>query len=201
MYKKIIFLLGILLLLISVQCSVDSERSGELNIQDIEQQLSPSEYQIIKTQVDSGIRSVKQFFYYMSIIPEKYRGYLLYLSVTEQIPLNIIAVVPVLESGWNSNCVYVNRNGSVDRGIIQINSMYQDWYIQEFWDKPYDFDVWNPYHNFYLGYQEIKWAYDLLGDWKLAVMSYNCGIGTVLNNRVPEITMRYTRRVFQEPVW
>lgn len=52
-----------------------------------------------------------------------------------------------LESNFIVDCVSSNSNGSVDRGMGQINSKYQDWYAELSGINPEEFDPFNPEHS------------------------------------------------------
>lgn len=187
---------AIILLLLSFVMLYSCIGFSESIIKDKPYKLIKNDYSRIEKDVSFIIAQFKELYTYYTDIPVEYRDYLLYLSLTEGIPLKIVSRVPKYESNWDNDCEYHNWNGSIDRGIIQINSQYESWYLKMWWKKDYAFDVWNPYHNLYLGFQEIKWCYSILKDWEKSVMAYNCGIGNVRINNIPDITIRYVNRIF-----
>jgi len=60
------------------------------------------------------------------------------------------------ESGWNPDAINVNTNGTVDRGLVQINSIHKDisnaqafdyqqsinWMINKYWADGNNFNAW-----------------------------------------------------------
>lgn len=183
--KKNIFLL--VFLLVFTQCSSIIEHRREVNTPVINREA-----------LKNLSNKFKEYEYYVNLIPVKYRQYLIDLSIELDIPINIIARVPILESGYRENVSYKNRNGSIDRGIIQINSDCQSWYIKTFWKEDHEFDVWNWKDNFRLGFSEIRWAYDVTGSWEKSVMAFNCGIGNVGRGTIPKSTIKYKDFIFKE---
>jgi soluble lytic murein transglycosylase-like protein len=82
------------------------------------------------------------------------------------IPTGLLARIIAVESGWNPAAVNADKNGTVDRGIAQINSVHTD---------VTDAQAYNPQF-------AIPWAAAFLaswrakcGSWEAAVAAYNLG--------------------------
>lgn len=90
-----------------------------------------------------------------------------------------------------------NKNGTTDCGLFQLNDRYI-WtdFVPDYW---FDIDVeFNPYnwkHNTFLALHHIKYLLDKIKIIDDSIMAYNCGIGAVMNNNIPESTRIYLKRV------
>jgi soluble lytic murein transglycosylase-like protein len=114
--------------------------------------------------------------------PETILVLIMALALEVGVPSNIaIAIVKIENPNMDPYAVHHNKNGTVDRGIMQLNSSwYEDpnWYIPE--------------HNIRAGLQHLKYIYDRIGNWKETIMRYNCG----LNRKViPASSIRYYNKV------
>ena len=101
----------------------------------------------------------------------------------------LVAAIIKYESGFNVYAVNENRNGSIDRGLMQLNNqVYGD--SLNFWD----IDL-----NIQLGVNNIKWCLDQSnGNVIKALAMYNTGIVRVKGNRVPEMTLDYSWKIISE---
>jgi soluble lytic murein transglycosylase-like protein len=135
---------------------------------------------------------IKEYHVY---IPEEYTAYLLYMSEKNSVPIWLIARVIEKESSWRDDVVNANSNGSYDYGIMQLNSSYLDYYSWKFNDYKV-IDYFNPYESIKIGVKYLRFLYEVTGDWKSAVASYNCGLTKVRNNNIPKSTQRYVEDVF-----
>jgi soluble lytic murein transglycosylase-like protein len=81
--------------------------------------------------------------------------------------------------------VHENPDGTLDRGIMQLNS---SWYNGDWQD---------PETNIRAGCEHIKWLLSLpnMNFW-LATVAYNCGYGPLRSGNVPNISIEYANRVF-----
>lgn len=77
-----------------------------------------------------------------------------------------------VESRLNPRAINVNRNGTVDRGVMQINSSWDSYLRRHGIDPGY---VWDACYNIHLGAMVLRHCMDRYGNsWK-AVDCYNRG--------------------------
>jgi len=93
----------------------------------------------------------------------------------------------------------VNRNGSRDLGMWQINSNYLDWFVSRHWHHRETFNVHDPFHNTYVALRIIQSLYhqtrNVPGCRETNVaMAYNGGIGRVLSGTSPQASINYAHR-------
>jgi len=92
------------------------------------------------------------------------------------------------ESQFNPNAINKkNRNGSVDRGLFQLNNQsfpYMD--IVSF----YDINT-----NAHYGVGHLRYCMNLSGSEISALAMYNAGTGRVKSTGAPEVTLNYTSRI------
>lgn len=113
---------------------------------------------------------------YLEFVPEPYRNVVLNVAQETGVPIPIIAAVALVESNWRPRAIGRNSNGTHDSGLMQINSQYQDYYVELFWQGSEEFDPFDPVHSLYMGAQILSWLYRLTSDWRKAVLAYNVGL-------------------------
>lgn len=89
-----------------------------------------------------------------------------------------------------------NQNGTSDLGLWQLNDryLYTD-FEQNYWKMEVELNPFNWKHNTFIALNHIHWLQSRLKVQDDVIMAYNCGIGAVMNNKVPDITKVYLRRV------
>lgn len=88
-----------------------------------------------------------------------------------------------------------NRNGSVDLGLFQINSLNLEYFEEMFWNGS-NFDIMNWQHNSVVAVGYINHLYDRFdGDLEKTAAAYNCGPGRVANGNIPDSTKKYVEKV------
>jgi soluble lytic murein transglycosylase-like protein len=109
---------------------------------------------------------------------------ILELAPAYGIPPYLLVAIAETESQWNNYAQRRNNNGTIDRGIMQLNS---SWFEDDNWHDP----VVN-----------INAAIDhILGlrkhglNWWQTVMVYNCGLSRL--NNPPEQSIEYAAKVFR----
>jgi soluble lytic murein transglycosylase-like protein len=91
----------------------------------------------------------------------------------------------------------VNANGTVDMGIMQLNSRYLDYFVAEYWDGPEAFDWSRREHNIYVGLRHLKHLLDAAGgDVFTALLMYNAGEENVRRGTVKESSVKYAEKVY-----
>lgn len=87
-------------------------------------------------------------------------------------PELLIAIAKV-ESGFNPRAVNKNKNGTVDRGIMQINTSW-DGYLRRHGINP--IYVWDACYNIYVGAMVLRHCQNKYGNTWRAVDCYNKGL-------------------------
>lgn len=97
----------------------------------------------------------------------------------------------------DSDAIHKNRNGTLDIGLWQMNDKYI-WtdFVPDYWKiQEVEFNPFNWKMNTYLALHHIEYLTTKLKVKEDVVMAYNCGIGAVLKNRIPESTKNYLASV------
>jgi soluble lytic murein transglycosylase-like protein len=82
-----------------------------------------------------------------------------------------------------------------DLGLLQLNPKYVEYFVGQYWDMDYTFDVWDPKHNAYVGLSHLKYLLDTFDTVEEAVAAYNCGEGRVLQDDIPLSTIAYVYKI------
>lgn len=131
---------------------------------------------------------------YLKVVPEKYRAFVVRTCQKYDVPVLYYVKLVQAETGWRNVISRPNRNGTRDYGIAQINGSNI-----AFFDRIYfpdrEFDVMNPFHNLEVSIKHLSALYSQLRNWRLSVASYNCGLGAVLKNRIPNSTQLYVQKI------
>lgn len=96
----------------------------------------------------------------------------------------------------NTEATNRNPNGTNDLGLWQLNDryLYTD-FEKNYWKLDIELNPFNWKHNTFIALSHIHWLTQRLKVQDDVIMAYNCGIGAVMNNNVPDITKVYLRRV------
>lgn len=89
-----------------------------------------------------------------------------------------------------------NQNGTNDLGLWQLNDryLYTD-FEKNYWKMDIELNPFNWKHNTFIALSHLHWLQSRLKVQDDVIMAYNCGIGAVMNNKIPDITKVYLRRV------
>lgn len=90
-----------------------------------------------------------------------------------------------------------NQNGTMDCGLFQLNNRYI-WtdFVPDYWvDIDIEFNAYDWKHNTFLALHHIQYLIDKIKIIEDSIMAYNCGIGAVMNDNIPESTRIYLKRV------
>lgn len=91
----------------------------------------------------------------------------------------------------------MNRNGTCDLGLWQLNSRYVDEFVDNYWDADEKFYVYNWEHNTYIAVRHLQWlAGQFDNDYKKAITAYNAGINNVLRDTIPFSSIAYQEQIF-----
>ena len=114
---------------------------------------------------------------------------LIYREVHEQ-GVDIYAMLALIkaESDFNPKAVNYNKNGSIDRGLCQLNSfVFSDIKIKDFFD---------PAINIHYGTSHFKWCLDQADNNLVKALAlYSAGYGSVTKTKVGERTLNYIQDI------
>jgi soluble lytic murein transglycosylase-like protein len=100
----------------------------------------------------------------------------------------LVVAVSWQESRFKATAAGVNRNSSIDRGLMQLNSSTFSGLSEE--------DFYNPYLNADHGTSYLRQVLDLSGNTVTALAMYNAGPGRVGSLGAPRMTLEYVDRIF-----
>lgn len=151
-------------------------------------------------------------------VPYEYQDYVRQLCEIQNVdPLIFVSLIQI-ESHWGqaingvasdyneevSYRMYGNKKQYADLGLGQLSTRYFDEFEERYFNPELihslgyvreRFDGRDPYVNLQVASAYLGFLYRYFGDYKLAVESYNCGIGTVLRGNTPKITYAYSNAV------
>ena len=112
------------------------------------------------------------------------------ISAEYGVPENFVKAIVKTESNYVCEAISYNRNGTIDYGLMQLNS---SWYNDENWK--------DPEANLRAGIKHIKGLMEIhkgTSWWALAV-SYNAGSSWLINNHdPPKDSVLYADKVMEE---
>lgn len=124
-------------------------------------------------------------------LSEDLQTYIYKLSKEKDIPHELVLGVIKTESNFNPRAKNINKNGSIDRGIMQINSCHEDLCKQLEVT-----DLYNPYQNVKVGVELLSNIYKQYPNIHKAMMVYNMGLnGAKRNWKVGRGSTTYSRKV------
>lgn len=85
----------------------------------------------------------------------------------------LLKAIAIVESSLNPRAINVNKNLSIDRGIMQINSSWDKHLKKHGIDPAY---VWQPCYNIQLGAMILRYCQNMFGNTWRAVDCYNKGL-------------------------
>lgn len=110
-------------------------------------------------------------------------------------PLLFVRLIGI-ESGWNTKAVNWNKNGTVDRGIAQLNSASLPHFMG--YNGGLAVDPHDPAIAIPVATRHLAYLYDIVGTWWGAVMSFNCGLARFKTGNIPISTVRYALAITKE---
>ncbi len=104
-------------------------------------------------------------------------------------PTLLLALIKT-ESNFNKNAVNYNYNGTIDRGLCQLNSnTFSGYKKEQFFDPEFNVDKAAEFLKWCLSQSENNVI--------IALAYYNAGIGTVFNESVGETTLNYINKIIE----
>ena len=103
------------------------------------------------------------------------------------IPLSLAFALAHTESEFKAKAVNTNKNGSIDRGLFQLNN-------KSFPDLT-EADFFNPEISAKYGMSHLRYCLDTAGNEIAALAMYNAGTGKVRSNSTPQTTLNYVSKI------
>ncbi|MBP5403307.1 MAG: lytic transglycosylase domain-containing protein [Treponema sp.] len=105
----------------------------------------------------------------------------------ENIPLTLAFSLAYTESRYNHYARNTNTNGSIDRGLFQLNDRS--------FPQLEDDDFFSPSVSAQYGMRHLRYCRAIAGDDLVAVAMYNAGVTRVKNNQTPKSTLTYVSNI------
>ena len=132
---------------------------------------------------------------YRVYVPKEYRLLINTLNMEYGIPPWILPRMIKKESEWKVKAVSKkNDNGSIDYGLMQLNSNNLEEFTWRFNDFK-EIDYFDPVTNITIGAKYLAHLYKQFGTWEEAIMAYNCGPTKVRKNKIPPSTKVYVNEI------
>lgn len=150
--------------------------------------ISSDELANIHAEKRQSTEDIKQNYYSGIIESEDIARLAIEYSEKEGIETSLLVALMKTESNFNPNAINYNYNGSVDRGICQLNSKtFPHLSKQDFYD---------PETNIKVAASFLHWClentnYNLVR----ALACYNAGWGNVTNENVGDLTLNYIQKI------
>lgn len=128
---------------------------------------------------------------------------------TNGVPYLLACKLISIESQWHQSACHPNivdgEVVSTDYGIMQLNSIYIKPMINANKDRHRyieDYDIiGSKFDNVQIGVRHLADLYKTLRSWRKAVMAYNCGLPSVMINRIPPTTQIYVDLICPYEGW
>lgn len=131
-------------------------------------------------------------------MPAEISNYIVQLSDELELDSDLVVAILMQENPmFDPEATNRNKNGTTDCGLFQLNDRYI-WtvFVPDYWvDIDIEFNPFNWKHNTFLALHHIRYLLDKIKIVDDSIMAYNCGIGAVMNNNIPESTKIYLSRV------
>lgn len=105
----------------------------------------------------------------------------------EDIPLSLAFALCHTESRFNRYAYNLNANGSVDRGLFQLNDRT--------FPRLDESEFYAAETSARLGMKHLRFCMNVAGNDLTAVAMYNAGVTRVRNDKTPQSTLRYVSRI------
>lgn len=130
-------------------------------------------------------------------LPEAMSDYICSLSDELSIDSDLVVAILMVENPeFNPEAVHRNTNGTIDCGLFQLNDRYI-WtsFRDAYWFDNIELDPFNWKHSSFLAMHHIAFLQSKLKVTDEIIMAYNCGVGAVMSEKIPDTTKSYLRKV------
>ena len=103
------------------------------------------------------------------------------------IPLSLAFALANAESSFNPTAFHRNSNGSIDRGLFQLNDTS--------FPKLSESDFYDPRISAYYGMSHLRFCLNTAGNEIAALAMYNAGTNKVKNGNTPQHTLNYISKI------
>lgn len=103
------------------------------------------------------------------------------------IPISLAFSVAYAESKYKTNARNVNKNGSIDRGLFQLNNRSFPNLSEE--------EFYNARTSAHYGMSHLRFCLDTAGNEVAAIAMYNAGTNKVHSDRTPKTTLDYIYKI------
>lgn len=132
-------------------------------------------------------RSMVETYYRLVVNDDEVAKAILSASEKYDIPLPLAFSLAYVESEFNSTAMHKNINGSIDRGLFQLNSSS--------FPKLDEADFYNPEKSAAYGLSHLRYCLDTAGNEIAALAMYNAGANKVRRNNTPQTTLNYISKI------
>lgn len=127
-------------------------------------------------------------WYYSRITNSRETAQAILKSADENdIPLSLAFALAHTESRYKTNAVHKNTNGSVDRGLFQLNN--------NSFPKLNEGDFYDARTSAHYGLAHLRFCLNNAGNEIAALAMYNAGTNKVRRNSTPQITLNYISQI------
>ncbi len=155
----------------------DEKAANASNIQDIGLML----YRQPQT------RAAVEGFYYQVTGDRKTTIAILDAAEEFNIPLSLAFALAHTESKFKATATHTNKNGSVDKGLFQLND--------KSFPKLTDEQFYDPKTSAHYGLSHLNYCLETAGNDVAALAMYNAGTTKVRNNNTPHSTLNYIAEI------
>ncbi len=118
--------------------------------------------------------------------------YLYSTCVEYNVPILLVVKLLYKESNFDVNAINYNSNGTIDKGIAQINSDYLEYFE---WKYNMEINPFNFENSIDFCIKHLYTLYRSTNDWYLTVCAYNAGLNKVRTGDIPVSTVHYAQYI------
>lgn len=132
-------------------------------------------------------RSAVEWYYSRVVNSREIADAILRSADEYSIPLSLAFALAHTESKFRVNAMHKNTNGTVDRGLFQLNNSS--------FPKLEESDFYDPKISAHYGLSHLRFCLNSAGNEIAALAMYNAGTNKVRRNNTPQITLNYISQI------